>query len=201
MENSKKGKGGKTLEINITQQTWFFLYSILLGAALGVFYDLFRILRIAFSHAAVVVMAEDILFWSSSAFVTFVFFLAIDGGQIRLFLILGEGIGFVLYYFSLGTLVIGAAKKIIAVVRWVLNGIYRLVIAPVLFLIGKIFRFLQAIFSGLAFYIKKQAKNSNTHLKKYRRLLYNKKTKVKEWLFQNQRKGSRANESNKRTKK
>ena len=48
------------MEITIAGQTWTFLGGILLGAVLGICYDLFRVARIIISHPPALVAVEDI---------------------------------------------------------------------------------------------------------------------------------------------
>ncbi len=51
------------MEIYVSQQVWLFVFSCLVGMLLGMLYDVFRILRIAFPSPEGVVLAEDILFF------------------------------------------------------------------------------------------------------------------------------------------
>ena len=55
------------MAIAITEQTAVFFHSLLLGAVLGCFYDLFRITRIAFVIPALLVLVEDLLFFLFSS--------------------------------------------------------------------------------------------------------------------------------------
>ena len=82
--------------VTIAQQTWQFFSALLFGAALGVYYDLFRILRVAFQPGRVVAFVEDLFWWGSAGVLTVLFGIAGLGGQLRLFALLGEGIGFLL---------------------------------------------------------------------------------------------------------
>ena len=63
------------MAIAITEQTAVFFHSLLLGAVLGCFYDLFRITRIAFVIPALLVLVEDLLFFLFSSIVLFGFML------------------------------------------------------------------------------------------------------------------------------
>ena len=54
------------------------------------------------------------------------------------FFLIGELVGFSLYHCTLGALLIGAAKGIIAAIRWLFGLIYRVFVAPVLRLLEKI---------------------------------------------------------------
>ena len=82
------------MEITVAGQTWLFLLSVALGAALGVCYDVFRILRIAFRHPSLAVLLEDILFSLAAAGATFAFLLTTGNGQLRAFFLIGEMVEF-----------------------------------------------------------------------------------------------------------
>lgn len=161
------------MELTVAGQTWSLFYSLLLGMGLGLFYDVFRVLRIALPHRTVAVAVEDMFYWTSAAFLTFFFFFYTDGGRIRIYLLVGEAIGFTLYYFTLGAVIIGAAKKIIAALRWLFHWIYRLLIHPVLFAMGCVLGFLGGACESAGNFAKNSLKISNKHLKKYHQLLYN----------------------------
>lgn len=177
------------LELSIAWQTWVFLYSIALGGLLGLFYDFFRIVRVALPHRPLAVLLEDLVFWTVCTTATFTFFLCMDGGRIRIFLLVGEGIGFVLYYFTVGVLVIGAAKRIIAALKWIFHQLYRLFVQPILFVVRKIGSFL-----------RKKTKNANMHLQKYRRILYNQRKHLEGMTKRQQhQKGKKTNENCKGT--
>ncbi|MCI8652336.1 MAG: hypothetical protein HFF11_01395 [Angelakisella sp.] len=113
------------MAIAITEQTSVFLYSLFLGVVLGVFYDVFRITRIAFLVPALLVLLEDLLFFLFSSIVLFGFMLERSYGQIRWFILLGVVLGWVLYYFTLGSLVMKGSARIIAVVGRLLAFLWR----------------------------------------------------------------------------
>lgn len=164
--------------ISVTQQTWMFVASIALGAALGVCYDVFRILRIAVKHPTVAVLAEDILFFAICAAATFCFLLAAGDGQLRAFILIGELIGGILYYCTIGVLVIGVSKRIIAAIKWVFYTIWRIIIRPIIQFFRKIVRFIRKKMGKTANGIKRKVKNSNLHLQNKGRLLYNLKSSI-----------------------
>ena len=161
------------MEITIAGQTWMFLSSIVLGALLGMCYDIFRIIRIAVYNPPSVVVAEDVLFAGICTASTFLFFIMMDCGQIRMFVLIGEVVGFTLYYCTVGAFIIGVSRRIIAGVKWVFQTIWRLLIAPVWRLVERIGRFSGRIMKNLANWLKNKAKNSRMHLKKHSSLLYN----------------------------
>ena len=83
------------MEITVAGQTWIFLMSVALGAALGVLYDVFRIVRIAVRTPPAVVLVEDLAFSIVCTTATFLFLIGADKGQLRMFLLIGERLTFV----------------------------------------------------------------------------------------------------------
>ena len=114
----------------------------------------------------------------AAAGATFAFLLTTGNGQLRAFFLIGELVGFSLYHCTLGALLIGAAKGIIAAIRWLFGLIYRVFVAPVLRLLEKIRGFLAKIMKQSAKCIKNKAKNSRIPLKKHSHLLYNLKKRL-----------------------
>ena len=90
--------------LTIADQTRLFLLALGLGFLLGIVYDLFRVVRMAFTMRRVGVFIQDVLFFLTCAAATFLFLLAVNQGEIRGFIIAGEGLGFLIYYFSFGLL-------------------------------------------------------------------------------------------------
>ena len=150
-----------------------FLGSIALGAGLGVCYDLFRVLRVAVATPPAVVAVEDVVFAAVCAAATLVYLICADCGEIRLFVLVGEAVGFTLYHCTIGAVVIGAARGIIGAVKRALGWLWRLFVAPILCVIEAIRGILSKFMKKLAECIKTTAKNSKIHLKKHSGILYN----------------------------
>ena len=105
------------LGLSITEQSLTFLYSLLLGALLCAIYDVFRIIRIAFGGKTVAVFIEDIVFSTIALVLTFVFVIAFNNGELRFFVLIGEFLGFVFYYFTVGRLTMFFSKAIIKLIK------------------------------------------------------------------------------------
>lgn len=91
-------------EINSFNQYTSFLYSIIMGLALGIIYDLFKLDRNIFKRSTVYIFVSDVLFWVISAFVLFSFCIVFSNGQIRGFIILGALLGFMIFRLTLSRL-------------------------------------------------------------------------------------------------
>lgn len=99
--------------LTIADQTRLFLLALGLGFLLGIVYDLFRVVRMAFTMRRVGVFIQDVLFFLTCAAATFLFLLAVNQGEIRGFIIAGEGLGFLIYYFSFGLLAVRVSSFLV----------------------------------------------------------------------------------------
>ena len=112
-------------EISLGGQITAFLYSLLLGAALCLLYDIIRATRKSGADSFLAVFAGDILFWAISAVVVFIFLVAVTNGEIRGYVLFSAAAGFLIYRFTAGR--------------------------PVFFLLCLVFSFLSKIFSKFSF--------------------------------------------------
>ena len=73
-------------------------YAVLVGAALGLFYDFLRLFRLVLNDKFVL----DFFFWLVSSIVVFCYFLIFNSGALRMINFIAVFIGFLLYIFTLG---------------------------------------------------------------------------------------------------
>lgn len=123
------------------------LYSFILGAFLGLFYDLFRIRRIAYKMNTnrikkilenVFVFFEDVTYWLASSVVVCIFLFYFNSGKARgisLFVML---LGFLGYYFTVGKLVKRCSERIIRLFYKLLRKIYSIFLRPLLIILKKL---------------------------------------------------------------
>jgi len=157
----------------LADQTIIFLYAIALGAGAGVLYDLFRISRIAIPTPRAIVCIQDIIYFSIIAFSTFILLMTTVGGRVRVFLLAGAFIGAVLYFLTIGQLVIRVAEVIIRIIKAIFRFIYRFILYPVYWILYKISRLILRpifFFGGI---FKKIFKRFKFRLKINRILVYN----------------------------
>lgn len=134
------------------------LYAAGVGAILGMIYDVFRILRIATRPKenrlpkpagkrcrllpagnclyAASVFFEDILFSLIAGIVVSIFIFNINDGQIRWFALAGAGIGFFIYYQTVGRVVIAVADVILRILRRIVAALFTITVRPIGFLLG-----------------------------------------------------------------
>lgn len=146
----------------VSRQVYCFLMSIGVGALLGCVYDVFKLLHIFLPSKKIVVFIEDILYWIIAGFVTFIFILVFNSGEIRGFLLIGELCGFVIYYFLMSPFVIKLLKSLISITVAVLKFIFRIIFTPIKFF----FRIILKPFCAIGRKIKKIIKKTPIFTKK-----------------------------------
>ncbi|MDE6131877.1 MAG: spore cortex biosynthesis protein YabQ [Oscillospiraceae bacterium] len=117
---------------SVSQQTASFLLSVLLGASLGVVYDLFRVARILLPplQKPKPTFLADVLFWLIYGFCVFCFAAVSARGQVRMFMFFGSLLGFALYIFTLGNFITGVIRDIVTAVYKLLHKVYSALIEP-----------------------------------------------------------------------
>lgn len=111
------------MELEFAQQSAAFLWSILLGAALGVIYGVLSLIRFTFKLSKYAVISLDILFMLISALSVFYFSLGFLDGYIRIYVILGAAVGFFVYRLTIGKALSRLFKPIVTVSRRIIAAI------------------------------------------------------------------------------
>jgi len=169
----------------ITEQFLIFLRAIVVGAVIMNVYDMFRILRLAFSHRDWIVFLEDICFFVLTGLITWNYLLISCRGELRAFVIVGELIGAVLWFFTAGKLVMAAAERIIEILRILVTVLLVRPVCAVLRIMLHLFRQMVRLLWWIAkrfgaekllFFIQKVKNTFQTaknHLPERARLVYN----------------------------
>lgn len=131
---------GCNFMMNLSSQAIMFLSSCVLGFCLAAVYDVFRITRIAVKTCNAIIFIEDLIFFIIVTISSFIFIIVKNDGVFRGFLIVGELLGAILYFFTLSILVLKAANLIINVVTSIFKFIFNITIKPVYKLIRFIFQ-------------------------------------------------------------
>ncbi len=153
----------------LSAQTEIFLLSLGFGFLLGILYDVFRTLRLIISRSASFTVAMDILYFLLCALLVFCFNLVVDSGKIRLYVLFGDMLGWLIYYFSLGEISAKLVNRVISSVKRVVSSIYGLFSRPVRLLKRKT----KKLFSFFKKTIKKFNKKLKFDLQKHRGMVYN----------------------------
>lgn len=159
--------------LSLAEQTKNFLLSLGFGFIMGIFYDLFRIIRISISKGKIATIVSDILYCIFLCFCTFIFCLTVNEGEVRFYLLSGAGAGFCVYYFSLGAIIFSLSERLVSFTKKVAKSIFNVISFPFRFIFGK----LRDLFNKLSAKQRKNTKNiknkSKFLLKVNKLLLYN----------------------------
>lgn len=144
------------------------LYSLLIftisGIAIGIFFDIFRILRKSFKTPDIITYIEDIIFWIfTGAFFLFVLF-KFNNGEIRSYVVIGLLLGIMIYMLTISKYFIKANVAIIKLIK-------KVIIYP----INLIWNLLKKIFKPFSFMVI----NIRKILKNFCRKMFNITKKVK----------------------
>ncbi len=157
----------------------FFLYSVLMGVGLGIFFDCFRVTRIIIPHTDFFVLLEDIIFLFIWAAAIVVFSLELARGEVRFYYFIGNVLGFTVYILTVGKLVVGIMKGVVFVISKVLNFLYSIFIKPIIKIFMSFSQILHKVFVTMYSNLKKIFNHFKIYLKKKHKLLYNKSTHKK----------------------
>lgn len=116
---------------NIINDSYFLLYSFLMGIVLSAAYDLFRIIRKILPHSIFMISFEDILFWIFCGLTIFGMLHALNNGTYRWFSILGTGVGMFLYKRWI-------SNPIVNGISFVIRKLLSFLTRPITFLVKKI---------------------------------------------------------------
>lgn len=176
------------------------LYSIIVGAFLGVLWDFFRIMRIAaygkrkgrlpcpirlpseekevlralsfrhtqkpLSFSGVTIFLSDLLFSITAAISVILLLFHLNGGEVRGFALFGAGIGFTVYYLTVGKLTVIFSDMIIKGIKKLILLFFSVTVVPLfrllrklsLLLFGKIYLKLRK--AQTKSYLRKQLKDA-----------------------------------------
>lgn len=86
----------------ISEQSRVFFYSLGMGFLLGIMYDIFGFIGCFLPRKRMFIIPRDIIFMVNSAFLMFLFSLAVHNGGFKFHIYSGALIGFFICFFSLG---------------------------------------------------------------------------------------------------
>jgi spore cortex biosynthesis protein YabQ len=116
--------------VSQSEQTLIFLASLGVGFLLGVLYDFLRALRLSFARGKVAVIIFDLLYFFMVAFFSYIFILAANKGEVRSYIIIGELLGAVFYYFSLGFALMKLTDKFVLLLNRFYSFLFKIISFP-----------------------------------------------------------------------
>ena len=145
----------------IGDQWKIFMEALAVGFVRGGCYDVFRIIRTAFKFGRKLFIVSDFVFCLWTGFLSFSFLLNRNFGILRGYIFLGEGIGFLCWYFSIGRLALPIGK------------IIRRIIAPLIKIFRKIIEKAEKQLNIRKIFIIKAGDKRKSLLKRTVSMVYN----------------------------
>lgn len=161
------------MEISLTVQTQIFFLSVLFGIILGMFYDVFVVMRIVTKCDKSQVFFQDIIYFAISGLTNFTFILAVNNGEVRFFIILAEILGWILYYITVGKMIVKIVTFVVLKIRRFLSRVDKKIIVPIK---SKVRQMLKKVWNYIKvqpIFIRKNKKNLETTLKHNTNIVYN----------------------------
>ena len=119
-------------------QIQIFWYACILGIIMGIIYDVFRIIRLLVSWKDWQVFIQDIVYFFIVGISTFLFALAYNKGDVRAYLIVGEIIGWIIYYITIGEIVYRFSEAIAKFIKKILMKFTKLICKPLIKIVNKL---------------------------------------------------------------
>ncbi|MBQ9658093.1 MAG: spore cortex biosynthesis protein YabQ [Clostridia bacterium] len=116
-----------------SQANLFFIFTII-GVAIAVIFDIFRIMRKSFKTSDIVTYIEDILFWLITGFIILYAIFKFNNGEIRFFMFVGMILGATFYMLLISRYIVKFSVKIILTIKKIVNTILQIIIKPLKFI-------------------------------------------------------------------
>ncbi len=155
---------------SVNEELRLFFISCLFGGIIGLVYDVFRTARLILPHNSLLVAVEDVIFIIGYGVFLSAFASAAARGQVRIYFVIGNILGFSLYIATAGKVIIGIMRKISASLNSLLSKIFRPLHSTFAFFRKKA----RGKFVGSSKVIVNSVKNVKKLLQKSAFMLYNK---------------------------
>lgn len=160
---------------SVNEEIRIFLYACIMGVFYGIVYDAFRVIRASLPHNNVIVFFEDLIYMLFCALCYFVFIMELARGQLRLYILVGNLLGFSLEHYTVGNLCVKILRTIATFIRnWIIKPIYKYTIGIFLCAICRIFKGIYSKIRLKCTTLKKSKKSRKKALKVDDRVVYNK---------------------------
>jgi len=118
------------LIVSVSEQANTFLIAVLSGIVIGIFYDIFRIIRKIIPHPNWLVQLEDLIYWIIVSAFMFLVLFTNNYGEIRGFALLGAFLGNILYFFTLSIIVMKFSDWIIYWLKKTVTALIKMILIP-----------------------------------------------------------------------
>ena len=149
----------------ISNQLYVFLIYCLCGIIIGLFFDIFRILRKSFRTPDFVTYIEDIIFWILTGLFLIYIIFTFNNGEIRSYIFVGLGLGMLFYLLIFSKFFIKTNVIIIKYLKAIFKKVFEIITYPFKVIIRifdkLILKNIKKLNTVIIFYVKKCKKDKN----------------------------------------
>ena len=116
--------------LSTTDQVFILLASVYGGLMLGLIFGLYRFVRGIFRFGRMVTFIGDMLFWAAALVVTLSIIYRSSSGLVRVYQLLGFGLGTMLYFYFLGEIVQTLLNGLAYLVKGLFYAFVKLIRGP-----------------------------------------------------------------------
>ena len=150
------------MRITFADQTLTLALGFAMGVALCLLYDIFRILRLCKTPSKSSAFLQDMLFWIVSAFLTFGLMMVRASGEVRLFILAAQALGFAICRVSVSPILMRISERIIKFAKRIIRFTEKKFIRP----IGQIMQDIIAVWLPIPQFLMKNVINICENVKK-----------------------------------
>ncbi len=115
----------------VTSQFTVFLYTILTGALAGFLYDVYAGIGQILRLKKMGTLLGDVIYWFCATTLVYALLLNYNQGEVRFFVLLGVGIGALVYFRFSQRLVRNLIIKIVELLIWLINRLVTILFFPI----------------------------------------------------------------------
>jgi spore cortex biosynthesis protein YabQ len=152
--------------LSMSGQAWLFVTTVLVGGAVGLFYDVFRVARRVARHGRFLINLQDGIFWLCTVVFVFYYMLHRNSGEVSWFVLVGMAVGAAIYFSTVSHWVVRGGTAAVRYIMRVIAGVISVILAP----LRLIYKFLKRPFVFIVTNIKKPLRK----LRRYGKLKWQK---------------------------
>lgn len=156
---------------NPINQVYLFIVYLLCGIAIGIFFDIFRVLRRSFKTPDLVTYIEDVIFGVLTGVFLIIMLFVLNNGELRFYIFIAITLGLAIYFLTISKFFIKINVKILTTIKKSILKILSIIFYPINMLLNflkkhvlqvvlKPFRILTINVKGFCINNLKKAKNS-----------------------------------------
>ena len=161
------------MELTFQQQTTAFAFSFLVGIGISFIYTILAMIRAIFAPSKTTLIIMDCVFMCLSAVITFLYSVAVTIGIVRWYVVFGEFVSCLAFYFLIGRYLKKSSKFIFDAIKHFLSFIFMPIFNLLCRLLVRLKSFVGAVWGKRKKKTQKSGIFSKFRLQCHKKMLYN----------------------------